>query len=74
MVDGLNFKDFVAFLSAFSAKATMQHKIGCKCLLLNHLYWEQCLYLFKCITYVVPFQFATCSYKMEFENWVLATM
>ncbi|KAF5466803.1 hypothetical protein F2P56_016698 [Juglans regia] len=27
MVDGLNFKDFVAFLSAFSAKATIQHKI-----------------------------------------------
>ncbi|XP_031129788.1 calcineurin subunit B-like [Ipomoea triloba] len=27
MVDGLNFKDFVAFLSAFSAKASMQQKI-----------------------------------------------
>ncbi|XP_020090113.1 calcineurin subunit B-like [Ananas comosus] len=27
MVDGLNFKDFVAFLSAFSAKASLQHKI-----------------------------------------------
>ncbi|GMH14300.1 hypothetical protein Nepgr_016141 [Nepenthes gracilis] len=27
MVDGLNFKDFVAFLSAFSSKATMEHKI-----------------------------------------------
>ncbi|KAL1312132.1 hypothetical protein AAHE18_16G016000 [Arachis hypogaea] len=27
MVDGINFKDFVAFLSAFSAKATAQHKI-----------------------------------------------
>ncbi|KAI5660459.1 hypothetical protein M9H77_29252 [Catharanthus roseus] len=27
MVDGLNFKDFVAFLSAFSAKANMTHKI-----------------------------------------------
>lgn len=27
MVDGLNFKDFVAFLSAFSAKASMKHKI-----------------------------------------------
>ncbi|KAK4780248.1 hypothetical protein SAY87_016354 [Trapa incisa] len=27
MVDGLNFKDFVAFLSAFSAKASAQHKI-----------------------------------------------
>ncbi|XP_059458887.1 uncharacterized protein LOC132188451 isoform X1 [Corylus avellana] len=27
MADGLNFKDFVAFLSAFSAKASMQHKI-----------------------------------------------
>jgi len=37
MVDGLNFKDFVAFLSAFSAKATMQHKIECKCLLLYNL-------------------------------------
>ncbi|KAF8407175.1 hypothetical protein HHK36_006301 [Tetracentron sinense] len=27
MVDGLNFKDFVAFLSAFSAKASIQQKI-----------------------------------------------
>ncbi|XP_028779178.1 calcineurin subunit B-like isoform X2 [Neltuma alba] len=27
MVDGLNFKDFVAFLSAFSAKASSQQKI-----------------------------------------------
>ncbi|KAK9026821.1 hypothetical protein V6N11_039654 [Hibiscus sabdariffa] len=27
MVDGLNFKDFVAFLSAFSAKASVQMKI-----------------------------------------------
>lgn len=27
MVDGLNFKDFVAFLSAFSAKASNQRKI-----------------------------------------------
>lgn len=28
MVDGLNFKDFVAFLSAFSAKASAQQKIA----------------------------------------------
>ncbi|XP_072953448.1 uncharacterized protein [Typha angustifolia] len=27
MVDGLNFKDFVAFLSAFSSKASLQQKI-----------------------------------------------
>ncbi|KAL6137803.1 hypothetical protein ACLB2K_063092 [Fragaria x ananassa] len=27
MVEGLNFKDFVAFLSAFSARATMQQKM-----------------------------------------------
>ncbi|XP_052176734.1 uncharacterized protein LOC127791043 isoform X2 [Diospyros lotus] len=27
MVDGLNFKDFVAFLSAFSAKASMPQKV-----------------------------------------------
>lgn len=27
MVDGLNFKDFVSFLSAFSTKATVQQKI-----------------------------------------------
>lgn len=30
MVEGLNFKDFVAFLCAFSARATMQQKIECK--------------------------------------------
>ena len=30
MVDGLNFKDFVAFLSAFSAKASVHHKIECE--------------------------------------------
>jgi serine/threonine-protein phosphatase 2B regulatory subunit len=28
MVYGLNFKDFVAFLSAFSAKANMEQKIA----------------------------------------------
>ncbi|KAL2923222.1 Calcineurin subunit B [Bienertia sinuspersici] len=28
MVDGLNFKDFVAFLSAFSARASMEQKAG----------------------------------------------
>lgn len=39
MVDGLNFKDFVAFLSAFSAKATIQHKIECKCWLSHDLSW-----------------------------------
>lgn len=27
MVDGLNFKDFVAFLSAFSAKASLRQKV-----------------------------------------------
>lgn len=27
MVDGLNFKDFVAFLSTFSAKASVAQKI-----------------------------------------------
>lgn len=31
MVDGLNFKDFVAFLSVFSAKASVEQKIECKC-------------------------------------------
>jgi hypothetical protein len=29
MVDGLNFKEFVAFLSAFSPRAPLQHKIEC---------------------------------------------
>jgi hypothetical protein len=29
MVDGLNFKDFVASLSPFSQKATIQQKIEC---------------------------------------------
>ncbi|KAF2323150.1 hypothetical protein GH714_033679 [Hevea brasiliensis] len=28
MVDGLNFKDFVAFLSAFSARASLEQKVG----------------------------------------------
>ncbi|GJX42245.1 calcineurin subunit B-like protein [Tanacetum coccineum] len=27
MIDGLNFKEFVAFLSAFSSRATLQHKV-----------------------------------------------
>ncbi|XP_004507759.1 uncharacterized protein [Cicer arietinum] len=27
MLDGLNFKEFIAFLSAFSPRATLQHKI-----------------------------------------------
>jgi hypothetical protein len=29
MVDGLNFKDFVAFLSTFSAKASPRQKLEC---------------------------------------------
>ena len=29
MLDGLNFKEFVAFLSAFSSRATLQQKIEC---------------------------------------------
>lgn len=29
MVDGLNFKEFVAFLSAFSPHATLHQKIEC---------------------------------------------
>lgn len=29
MLDGLNFKEFVAFLSAFSPRATLQQKIEC---------------------------------------------
>ncbi|KAJ0785176.1 putative EF-hand domain-containing protein [Helianthus annuus] len=31
MVDGLNFKDFVIFLSAFNPKASMPQKIERKC-------------------------------------------
>ncbi|KAL4561047.1 hypothetical protein LXL04_033209 [Taraxacum kok-saghyz] len=27
MIDGLNFKEFVLFLSAFSSRATLQHKV-----------------------------------------------
>lgn len=34
MVDGLNFKDFVAFLSAFSAKASIEQKAARKYLCL----------------------------------------
>ena len=30
MVDGLNFKDFVAFLSTFSPRASIEEKIGRK--------------------------------------------
>lgn len=30
MADGLNFKEFVAFLSAFSTKASMAQKIHCR--------------------------------------------
>jgi hypothetical protein len=29
MLDGLNFKEFVAFLSAFNPRATLQQKIEC---------------------------------------------
>lgn len=30
MVDGLNFKDFLAFLSTFSWKASLEQKIECE--------------------------------------------
>lgn len=29
MLDGFNFKEFIAFLSAFSPRATLQNKIEC---------------------------------------------
>lgn len=31
MLDGLNFKEFVAFLSAFSSRTSLQQKIECSC-------------------------------------------
>lgn len=47
MVDGLNFKDFVAFLSAFSAKASMQQKIERRSIGLNFsLYVNTLFHLF----------------------------
>jgi len=30
MLDGLNFKEFVAFLSAFSPRTSLQQKIECR--------------------------------------------
>ena len=30
MLDGLNFKEFVAFLSAFSSRTSLQQKIECR--------------------------------------------
>lgn len=30
MLDGLNFKEFVAFLAAFSSRTKMEQKIECK--------------------------------------------
>ena len=33
MLDGLNFKDFVALLSVFSTKASLHHKVECKYML-----------------------------------------
>lgn len=36
ILDGLNFKEFVAFLSAFSSRASLQQKIECNCLFAQH--------------------------------------
>lgn len=36
MLDGLNFKEFVAFLSAFSSRASLQQKVECKT---YHIHW-----------------------------------
>lgn len=43
MVDGLNFKDFVAFLSAFSAKASLEQKVGRK------YWWPWQHGIYKCL-------------------------
>lgn len=52
MVDGLNFKDFVSFLSAFSAKASIAQKIECMSFYaffsLLSFWYLTCFYLFNC--------------------------
>lgn len=42
IVDGLNFKEFVSFLSTFSPRATLQQKVECNCLFFVVFFCESC--------------------------------
>lgn len=66
MVDGLNFKDFVAFLSAFSTKASIQQKI-------EREYWLTDLFLlFYSILILIYFlfdiDFLACFVVSDFQG------
>jgi hypothetical protein len=43
MLDGLNFKEFVVFLSAFSPCTTPQQKIECQYIILLDLVVKSCI-------------------------------
>jgi hypothetical protein len=49
MVDGLNFKDFVAFLSAFSTKASAHQKIERMCCLFFSIIYLSCFMILSSI-------------------------
>lgn len=74
MVDGLNFKDFVAFLSAFSAKATAQQKIQCEHVYtVDHTYTPSARPLLTNVNiccYVVIFKVydSDCNGKVSFND------
>lgn len=53
MVDGLNFKDFVAFLSAFSAKASLKQKVKRK--------YEKIFFTFTYFVYLLIIEVSCCS-------------
>uniref|UniRef100_A0A803M857 EF-hand domain-containing protein n=1 Tax=Chenopodium quinoa TaxID=63459 RepID=A0A803M857_CHEQI len=61
MVDGLNFKDFVAFLSAFSAKASIEQKAAHK---------QEC-YLIILIVQLLEYYLSLCKWnKVRSTLWV----
>ena len=45
MLDGLNFKEFVAFLSAFSPRTSLQQKIECRYQVLKNFPLALCPYV-----------------------------
>ena len=41
MLEGLNFKEFIALLSAFSSRAKFEDKLNCECSFINFTLWRE---------------------------------
>lgn len=64
MLNGLNFKEFVAFLSAFSSRASLQQKVECKL----HINFCLCEITSNILSFMLYFSFS------EFTKFIFCTV